>query len=575
MANPTPKDDFERALLLQQLKSLDKVLGPALAEEARQQAKSSFKSFFVQSWQYIEPGKPYMDNWHVDAMTNAMEALYKGDIQNLILEIPPRCSKSSIASVAMPAWAWLHDPTEKFITASCTAPLSTRDCVRARRLMQSDWYQSLNPPFEFTKDVNQKTYYENTLGGYRFATSVGGAIVGHGFSVAIIDDPLEPKKAGSKAYIDGVLDWYTQSLSTRRNSPDARMILMHQRLSENDPIGYELTNNGENWEVICLPMEYDSNHPQNKFFFLNHLDFKDPRTEEGQCLWPERFPPKELSRLKKILGPYGTAAQLQQNPVPIGGGIIKTDWIKYYGLPYNKFQASQYELMIGVWDLTFTDTGESYTVGQVWGKKGTEKHLIFQYRDKMDVVQQIQAIRKMKAEFPAIRAMLVEKKANGDAVLRMLHKEIPGLIAVDPRDIGKGDKEVRLAACSVDFEAGNVYFPDPSFAIWIKDLVEELTNFPRAKYDDQVDCISMALNWFASKSGLSSISMNTTMEEVRKQANEEFQMFGALSAGAGANASSTYRTRKITNNGKDSMISNKDFTESNSLTLKESRSIFN
>lgn len=565
MIKKKTKQELENELVLLQTQlaavkasenSINKTLRPILEIEQLQKAKSNFAEFFKQAWTYMEPGVPYQHNWHIDLMAEALTALYKGDIENLILEIPPRCAKSSITCVAFPAWIWLHNPAEKFITSSFTEKLATRDCVRARRLMQTDWYQSLEPTFEFSPDVNQKTYYENLHGGYRLTTSVGGSVIGFGYSLAIHDDPIDAKKSYQKAYIDQVLEWWTQAMSTRGN-PGSRQVLMHQRLAENDPIGYELKNNAENWEVICLPLEYDPNHPQIKYWDLNELSLRDIRTVPGQNLWPYIYTPSILAQRKKKLGPFGIAAQLQQNPTPRGGGIIKKDWLKFYSRLYNTYTAYQYDLLVGSCDLTFSDAGSSYTVGQVWGRKENNYYLIDMYRDKLDVVGQIKMIRQMKKDYPKLRSILVEKMANGDAVVTQLKKEIQGLIPIKLSEIGGGDKEVRLSLASIYFEAGNIYFPHPNLCPWVIDVIEELTTFPRGEYDDICDTTSMFINWITQKLGTKTFALGTTAEELKNKMLEEASF---------SNGPTTYRKIKSGNDF--------NFITTNSLSINQSRDIF-
>jgi predicted phage terminase large subunit-like protein len=465
---------------------------------------------------------------------------------------------STIVSVSFPCWQWIQNPSEKFITASAIEKLVIRDAVRSRRLLNTNWYKELNPDLFLLPDVNQKSRYENNFSGYRITASVSSGITGEGYSILLCDDLVKAQDANSRAIMESTLEWWQMAISTRRNSPDARRVLIMQRLATNDPIGWELDNNPDIWTNLILPMEFE---PERKC--ITEIGWEDPRKEKGEILWPERFPPKEIKNLKKTLGSVGWAAQYQQNPVPLSGNIIKKDWFKYYTIPYNKFQSGSFELMIGSWDLTFTDTGSSYCVGQVWGKKGSEKYLIYQYRDKLDVVEQLAAIRKMKREYPAIRAMLVEERANGHAVLTMLKKEVPGLIAINPKEIGAGDKETRLAACSIDFEAGNVYFPHQTVSPWVLDVTEELTTFPKSPHDDIVDATTQALNWFASKAGLSSISHQMSTEQVRKEMQQEY----IFSVGQFGNLNMNTSTQKKSPN-------KNDFTEVHTLPISETKKIF-
>jgi predicted phage terminase large subunit-like protein len=519
--NKEKKEAQEKLIFLQtQLASImaeqdlmDRRLEKELKVEMIDAAKDNLESFFKLAWDYIEPGIPYLDNWHISCICDHLSAMYRGEIQNLAVEISPRSSKSSICNVIFPVWVWVNQPEAKFITTAAIDKLAVRDSVRSRRLMQTPWFQdnfAIPLGIEFARDQNLKTRYDNTKSGYRIATSIGGAGIGEGFDYLIVDDPHKPAEINSPAAREAVIEWWGGTASTRANTPDSRRLVIHQRLHEDDLIGYLKKNEAETYDFVTIPMEFE---PERKFF--TSIGWEDPRTEEGAVFWPERWPKHTLEKLKKSLGEYGASAQLQQNPVPKAGGVIKRDWVKYYSVPFNKFQLCQFELILGSWDLSFSNTGNSYCVGQVWGKRGNNKYLLAQYRDKMDVVQQLQAIRQMKKDFPSIRCMLIEKKANGDAVIRMLQKEIQGLIAISPQEIGAGDKEVRLAACSVEFESSNVWFPDKSFAPWITETVNELVNFPKAQYDDIPDVVSQVLNWLATKSGLSSINVTATAEQLR------------------------------------------------------------
>lgn len=521
LQNSLIRRQTDLAALQAEQENIDNLLTNLITQEGVEEARHSLKAFLVLAWDLVVQGRPFMDSWHVDCMCEHLEAVQYGHIQNLILQIPPRCSKSTICSVVFPVWSWLQDPSEKFITVSAVEKLVLRDAVNSRRLVESSWFKkTFKPDFEMQKDVNQKHRYENTKGGYRYATSVTASAVGEGYSVLIVDDPVKPADVNSKAAMATVLDFLTQTLSTRKISQDARRVLLHQRLAVNDPIGWELKNNPEAWENVVMPMEFD---PSRKFF--TSIGWEDPRKVEGECLWPERFPPQELKNLKKVLGPYGTAAQLQQNPVPLSGGIIKKDWItkNYYTEPFNRFNMHQFDLIIGSWDLTFSNLGDSYNVGTVIAKRGADKYIIDMWRGRYDIIQQREAIRQMASKYPQIRAMLVEKKANGEAVHRVLKKEIPGLILIDPREIGSGDKEARLSACAIDFEANNVHLPHPSIISgdsWVETMIEELTFFPKTQNDDIVDSVSQGLNWLASKGGSNGLNISQVIADKAKLINQ-------------------------------------------------------
>ena len=465
-----------------------------LTRESKDLAENSLYEFYKQSWHVFET-VPFIPNWHLKAICDHLEAVYRGQIQNLIIECPPRHSKSSIINIAFPIWVWLQDPSIKFITCAHGDSLATRDAVKSRQLLESPWFRrNWGDRVALKAGSNQKTKYENNANGYRIATSISGRAVGEGFDILIVDDPHKPKEINSKAAIEGVIEWWTGTMPSRANSPDSRRIVMHQRLAENDLIGFIKENDAESWEVISFPMLYEPTT------FVSSIGWEDPRTQENEVLWKERFPEYEVKRLRNTLGSFGFAAQYQQRPAAKEGGLIKKSWLKYYGLPFNEYTLRNFDFIIQSWDLAFGDTGD-YTVGQVWGKAGPDKYLLDEVKGKWTFTEQLNKIKQLRNVWPQTRVILVENKANGAAVIDALRRTVPGLIPINPKEIGGGDKEVRLSACALDFEAGNIYLPSSNFSSWVKDYISELTMFPRSKHDDSVDATSQALNWFASKAG--------------------------------------------------------------------------
>jgi hypothetical protein len=192
-------------------------------------------------------------------------------------------------------------------------------------------------------DQNAKDRFENERSGGRIATGVGGAKTGEGGDIVIIDDAHKIEEARSPVMRRRTIDWYDQTISTRLNDPrTGAIVVIGQRLHEEDLFGHLLAS-GE-WEHLCLPAEYEPEHP--------HLWAADPRLEAGELLWPARFGPRELAELKRQLGSYGAAGQLQQRPAPAGGGIFQRKWWRCYeptALP-------RFERIVQSWDLTFAAT---------------------------------------------------------------------------------------------------------------------------------------------------------------------------------------------------------------------------
>jgi predicted phage terminase large subunit-like protein len=211
-------------------------------------------------------------------------------------------------------------------------------------------------------------------------------------------------------------------------------------------------------------------------------------------LWPERFGAEEIERLKRTLGSYAAAGQLQQRPSPAEGGVLKRHWWKFY-----REAPRSFDEVIQSWDCSFKDTNTAdYVVGQVWGRKGADKYLLDQVRCRMDCPATIQAVRRLSEKWPQAKAKLVEDKANGSAVIAMLKHEVDGLIAVNP----EGGKESRVNAVTPQIEAGNVYLPEATLASWVGAFIDECAAFPHGAFDDQVDAMTQALVRLGKKSQL-------------------------------------------------------------------------
>ncbi len=391
--------------------------------------------------------------------------------------------KSLAVSVFWPAWTWTWKPELRWLFASYAQSLSVRDSVKCRRVIESPWYQELWG-LRLTDDQNTKLRYENDRTGYRLATSVDGAATGEGGDVIVADDPHNVREAHSKAIRESTVEWWRASMSTRLNNPrtGCRVIVM-QRVHESDLSGYVLEEGG--WEHLCLPARYE---PQRHC--VTSIGWEDPRRKEGELLWPEHFGEEQTAELEKRLGSYDSAGQLQQRPAPAAGGILKREWFRFYGGPGQPRRPVRFEEQLLSWDCAFKGEVDSdFVVGQCWGRVGADRYLLDQVRGQKDFPATISAVQTMADAWPGARAKLVEDKANGPAVIATLKRRVPGLIAVTP----EGSKESRAHAVAPLAEAGNVWLPDPSIAPWVEEFLAEVTTFPRAPHDDQVDAMTQAL----------------------------------------------------------------------------------
>jgi predicted phage terminase large subunit-like protein len=458
---------------------------PSLRDEIdRELATRSLGEFVRQAWPVVEPSTAFVPGWHIDAIIEHLEAVSRGQIRNLLINVPPRHMKSLLVSVFWPAWEWIRWPEQRWLFASYSESLAIRDNVRSRRLIQSAWYQRhWGNCFRFAGDQNEKRKVETDRGGHRIALGTGGAATGEGGDRLVIDDPHNIAHIDSTPVRKGVLDWFDQVWSTRANDPKttARVAIM-QRSHSDDLAGHILEQGG--WEHLCIPAEYEGDLHQTA------IGWQDPREHEGALLWPERFGPPEIAEAKRTLGSFAYAGQYQQRPVPAAGGVWKRAWFQFYrraDLP------AKFDTVVASWDCTFKDLKTSdYVCGQLWGRKGADFYLLDQVHERLDFPATLQAIRSLNARArQVVNAVLIEDKANGSAVISVLKREIAGVIAINP----EGGKESRAAAVAPMMEAGNVVLPMAEETPWVEDALIEFVTFPFAKHDDQVDAASQALLW--------------------------------------------------------------------------------
>jgi predicted phage terminase large subunit-like protein len=481
------------------------MLGLVKREQGRRDASASLYEFVKQSWHVVEPGIPFVESWHIEAICEHLEAVSAGEIHRLLINIPPRHSKSTIVSVMWPAWEWLTDPAQKFLCASYSGNLSTRDNLKTRRLLQSHWYQERwGHMFSFAGDQNAKQRFENDKTGYRIATSVGGTATGEGGSRLILDDPHGAQAAQSEVMRESDLEWFDMVWSTRLNNPKTdAMVTVMQRLHEQDISGHIL-NDIKGWEHICIPAEWDGKARRTK------LGEYDPRTIKNELICPARFGTDEITTLKQLLGVYGTAGQLQQDPAPSEGGILKTNFFELWphdsGLP-------SFEYILQSYDCAFTEktTGDptACTVWAVFTHQGQRHAMLIDAWDEHLSYPDLRAraVKDWTTEYggmtkdsPYSRArrpdrILVEAKASGQSLLQDLRLAKVPAVGYNP---GNADKVSRAHQAAPTLELGLLWVPEskknPGQPVsWATAFLKQLGKFPVAEHDDYVDTFTQAI----------------------------------------------------------------------------------
>lgn len=482
----------------------------------------SLRDYVREAWQVVEPATHFVPGWHIDCISEHLEAVSSGELLNLIINIPPRHMKSLLVSVFWPTWEWTYAPALRWLFASYAIALSIRDTLKSRRVIRSPWYQERwGDVFHLAGDQNTKSRYENDRTGFRIATSPGGIGTGEGGHRLVADDPHNVKKAESDAVREDVVTWWRETMSTRGNDPKhtARVIVM-QRLHRKDVVGEMLDMGG--YHHLCLPAEYEprvtvdmataahTDAPQ----IQPHDDCPiaaDPRTDEGELLWPELNDAEVLAQLKLMLGPYAIAGQLQQRPTAREGALFKVANIRPLPADFDEPREDGKTLrqrlrVVQVWDLAYSEKESAdYTASCTLGIDRSENlYLLHMWRKRVQELE-LGALdddhglcAAMANHIVATRPQLVgiwggafRKRAIEDLIRRLLQKlaklGYPVGVMPIPEDT---DKYLRAQLPAGRADAGLLYADRT--APWWPALQTELVEFPRGEHDDQVDALSGA-----------------------------------------------------------------------------------
>jgi predicted phage terminase large subunit-like protein len=486
-------------------------------QELREKASKSLHEFLKQAWPQMEGNKEFSDGWHIGAICEHLEAVFSGQIKNLLVNMPPRSCKSNLISVAWPAWAWINRPHEQFLFASYALSLSIRDSVKCRRLISSPWYQDRwGDRFQLVGDQNTKIKFENDQNGYRIATSVGGSATGEGASYLVCDDPNNALEGESEAKREGANDWFAQVWSTRLNDQrSGGRVIVQQRLHERDISGYVMSlDEDRDWVRLILPMEFEKERCSKTVILPSNPKkvWTDPRKKEGELLWPERIDAAGLKALKVGLQTtYRVAGQLQQRPSPEAGGIIQKSWFKVW----KEEKPPRLIQVVQSWDTALeADEENDFSACTTWGI----------FNDSKDISNLILlGMWRGRVEYPELRHMaqrlykdyrddgnidikpdghhvpdlvLVEAKASGHSLIQDLRRAGVQVFKFDPTK--RGDKIQRVRLITHILECGKVWVPGrpPEYTKLRKfadTLVELCAMFPNGDSRDVVDTMTQAI----------------------------------------------------------------------------------
>jgi len=451
--------------------------------------RRDFSTFIEASFRELNPDTQFLANWHIDAIASELERCLRGKTKRVIINVPPRSLKSHCASVAFPAWLLGHKPSAQIICASYGQDLADKLALDCRTLMNSDWYRKVFPT-RLSAQRQAVSEFMTEAQGFRLATSVGGVLTGRGGDFIIIDDPLKPEEAVSETQRNAVNEWYEHTLYSRLNNKQTGcIIIIMQRLNEDDLVGHLLRQGG--WEILKFPaiaVEDETHVIQNCY------DRRTVRRLAGEALHPERESLEMLQDIRRNLGEYNFAGQYQQEPAPLGGGIVKLAWFKTYKVGD---EPAQFDLVFQSWDTAVKATQLSdYSVCTTWGKKDKNLYLLHVLRRRMEYPELKRAVREQAARFKATTILIEDKSSGAQLIQELIREGLHGVTRYDPKNM---DKIMRMHSVTSTIENGFVYLPDE--ASWLNDFLHELTAFPNGKFYDQCDSMSQALDWEKKGSG--------------------------------------------------------------------------
>jgi predicted phage terminase large subunit-like protein len=405
-----------------------------------------------------------------------------GEINRLIITVPPRSLKSICASVAFPAFVLGHDPCRKIICVSYSEGLARKHANDRRAVMRSSLYTRLFPATRISPAKDTELEFATTLGGSCLATSTSGTLTGRGGNLIVIDDPIKPQDAWSEVARDNCIQWYGNTLLTRldNKTQDAIVVVM-QRLHTEDLVGHLLEQEG--WVHLNLPAIAQSEEWIDLSAMRLHL------RQPGDLLQPQREPQSVLDAFKRSMGSFDFGAQYQQEPVDPGGNLVKWEWFKFYdGRPL----IDAPDRLIVSWDTALSARElASFSACVVLLVKGETAYVLDVIRERLEYP----ALRRKAIELHKLwrnaansYELVIENKGSGMSLIQDLQQQGIPAIAIDP----VGDKVMRMNQQTARIEGGTVWLPTQ--APWLDEFRREMSAFPIGRHSDQVDAFSQALH---------------------------------------------------------------------------------
>ncbi|MDT9597924.1 phage terminase large subunit [Sphingosinicella rhizophila] len=441
--------------------------------------RNDLAAFTEKVFYHLNPGRAFTPGQYLQAMAyHARIVALERQVDRLVINLPPRSLKSTMMSVALPAFLLGRDPRLRIVVASYSQELSNFFARQTRSVLEADWYKTLFPSTRLNPRRTVEHDFQTTKNGGRFATSTGGTLTGRGGDIIIIDDPLKADDAYSDVRRQAMLEWTRTTLFSRLDDKRSGVIInVQQRLHEEDLSGHLLKSN--EWLHLNLPAIAEENQRvvigPNRFWWR----------QAGEPLHPLREPVEVLHSLKRDIGTAIFSAQYQQAPTPADGDVLKLSWFKRYD------EAPVDGQVIMSLD-TASKPGEhnDFSVCTTWQVANGRYYLRHVWRSKVDYPTLKRNVIALADSFrPDV--LLIEDKVSGTGLIQDLREEAQALPVIPY--LPQGDKETRMRLRAAAIEAQLVYLPRDAF--WLDAFEMEVRQFPGGKHDDQIDSMSQMLDY--------------------------------------------------------------------------------
>ena len=460
--------------------------------------RDSFDVFAMRAFHTVEPGTQYEHNWHISCIAEHMEAMYRGEIRRLIINVPPRTLKSYLVARAYPAWVMGRIPSHKFISTSYGHEVTEQNAMACRRIMKSEWYRQCFPATQISPEIDRNMHFETTQAGQYYAASAMSPIVGLGCNTLILDDLIKPMEAYSEAIRATTnLNMRTSFFSRLNDKRTGSIVLIMQRVHEDDPTGHLLKDGG--WTHVKLPAE-------TKTHVVIKLNDQQWEMAPNSLLFPQFLTRAILDEALLDMTPMNYAGQMLQEPVPIGGGEFMPEWPQHYNALTIKPKGMNVYILVDAAGGDETNkkkkkTSDRTAMAVIGLASDNNYYLLDLVIDRFNATERIDMLFILHKKWNEIcgkppkvgyekYGLMTDthyaKKRMGEEGYNFQLIELGGRMA----------KEERIRRMIPDLQRGRWYFPDTLMYTdtegrsldMVKELLDsEMSVFPRARYDDGLD----------------------------------------------------------------------------------------